>query len=51
MLVKVILVLVGSILFPMAGYLMDWKAHAKGRRSQNPKRNKEISKDSLVDQV
>ncbi len=32
MLVKVILVFVGSIIFPAVGYLMDWKAHTKSNR-------------------
>lgn len=29
MLIKVVLVLVGSIVFPAVGYYLDWKAHKK----------------------
>lgn len=32
MIYKVILVLVGSIVFPAVGYYLDWRARKKGTR-------------------
>ena len=32
MLVKVILILVGSIVFPAVGYYLDWKFHKKSTK-------------------